>query len=61
VVDAADLIRAFILSLEHLLHLFPPTATSVGWKMTPKHLAAYYDDPEIKIFELRTASPRWWE
>jgi Holliday junction resolvase-like predicted endonuclease len=42
VVDAADLIRAFILSMEHLLRLFPPTATSVGWKMTPKHLAAYF-------------------
>ncbi|MBU0495125.1 MAG: hypothetical protein KKA73_14840 [Chloroflexi bacterium] len=61
VVDAADLMRVFVLSMEHLQSLSSPDTALIGWKMTPEHLTAYYDDPEIKVFELRTASPRWWE
>ena len=60
VVDADDLIRVFILSLKHLVKLFPPTRTSVGWKMTPGHIAKYYSDPHIRIFEMRTDTARWW-
>jgi len=61
VVDAADLIRAFVISMEHLTELFPPTKTSVGWKMNPTHLNRYYNDPEIMIFEMQTKTYRWWE
>ena len=61
VVDADDLIRVFILSMRHLLKIFPPTQTSVGWKMTPKNLARYAEDPKIMVFELRTSTLRWWD
>jgi Holliday junction resolvase-like predicted endonuclease len=60
VVDAGDMIRAFILSKDHLQTLFRPISTSFGWQMTPERLAMYYGDPEVKVFELRTATPRWW-
>jgi len=61
VVDAADLIRVFITSLDHLVELFPPAKTSVGWKMKPSHLERYYSDPRITIFELSTTTRRWWK
>jgi len=60
VVDADDCIRVFILSMKHLLKLFPPTRTSVGWKMRPTHLARYAEDPKIMVFELKTNTVRWW-
>jgi len=60
IVDATAIIRVFITSMEHLVELHHPTATSVGWKMTKQYLERYYDDPEIMIFELHTTTPRWW-
>ena len=60
VVDTAELIRVFITPMDHLVELFPPTAASVGWKMTDKHLERYDDDPQVMIFELSTATKRWW-
>lgn len=61
IVDSEDLIRVFILSMKHLLELFPPTSTSVGWKMTPNHIERYYSDPEIIVFELNANTVRWWK
>lgn len=61
VVDAADLIRVFITSLDHLAELFPPAKISIGWKMKSSHLERYYSDPRIMIFELSTTTRRWWE
>jgi Holliday junction resolvase-like predicted endonuclease len=61
VVDASKVIRGFIMPMSHLVQLFPPTATSVGWKMTDKYLTRYYSDPEIKIFELHMSTARWWQ
>lgn len=60
VVDAAELVRVFITSLEHLLELFPPAVTSTSWKMTEKHLNRYCSDQQVMIFELRTTTMRWW-
>jgi len=60
VVDAADAIRVFMTSMQHLLALFPAAATSAGWKMTKQHVSRYYDDPEVVIFELHTITRRWW-
>lgn len=60
VVDAADCIRVFMTSMEHLVELHAPTATSVGWKMTKEYLNRYYDDSAIMIFELHATTPRWW-
>jgi hypothetical protein len=61
VVDAENLIRVFIVSLKHLVSLFPPTKMSVGWKMTLGHVSKYYSDPHIRIFEMRTDTVRWWK
>ncbi len=61
VVDAADCIRVFITSMEHLVALHPVTATSLGWKMTKRYLNQYHNDPEIMIFELQTTTLNWWK
>ena len=61
VVDAGDLIRAFILSTDHLLELFPKGVTTVQWKMTPRHVTAYEKDAEIMRFEFASKTARWWD
>jgi hypothetical protein len=60
VVDAGDTIRAFILSMSHLLECFPRGRQSAGWKMTDTHLGRYADDPAIKTFAFKTQTNRWW-
>lgn len=60
VVDAGDTIRAFILSMKHLLEDFPQGKIAAGWKMTDKYLRRYADDPAIKTFEFKTQTTRWW-
>ncbi len=60
VVDAGEVIRVFITSLEHLVHLHPRKSSGSFWKMSRAHLAEYSDDPEIMAFELHTDTKRWW-
>jgi Holliday junction resolvase-like predicted endonuclease len=60
IVDAGDTIRGFILSVKHLLALFPKGKTACGWKMTPPYQQRYEQDPEIKTFEFKTKTTRWW-
>jgi Holliday junction resolvase-like predicted endonuclease len=60
VVDCGDMIRAFILSVGHLLRLFPKGKTAAGWKMKTRYLKQYEDDPEIMCFEIKTKTTRWW-
>ena len=60
VVDSGDTIRAFILSMEHLLRVFPKGKTASGWKMKDRNLKQYKDDPEIMWFEFKTNTERWW-
>lgn len=60
VVDASDVVRVFITSLEHLLEIYTPAKTSIGWKMDNKHVAQYYSDRHVMIFELHTSTKRWW-
>jgi hypothetical protein len=61
VVDAGETIRAFILSKCHLLECFPQGKTAMYWKMTDEYLKRYAADPEIKTFEFKTQTSRWWE
>jgi hypothetical protein len=61
VVDAGDMIRAFILSMNHLRECFPQGKSGVNWKMTDEYLKRYAADPEIKIFVFKTQTTRWWE
>ncbi len=61
VIDATSKVRVFITSLDHLLVVFPPTKTSISWKMRDKNIKMFYDDPQIMIFELETSTYRWWQ
>lgn len=60
VVDAADTIRGFILSMDHLLKISPKGKTASGWKMSKRYLELYEKDPDIKMFEFKTRTTRWW-
>ncbi len=61
VVDADNVIRAFLLSLDHLLEVSPMKKTAAGWKMTKKAIATYERDIDIMIFKLNTETIRWWD
>ncbi len=60
VVDEGDMIRAFILSMSHLLECYGQGAAKAGWKMSDKHLQRYAEDPSIMRFEFKTQTGRWW-
>ena len=60
VIDVGRKIHGFLLPMKHLLTLYPIAKTSTSWKMDAKHINQYANDPEIKTFELQTATPRWW-
>ncbi len=60
VVDAGDVIRGYILSMAHLLRLFPKGKTASGWKMSKSYIERYSQDPEIKSFVLKTQTTKWW-
>lgn len=61
VIDAGDSIKGFILSLSHLLELFPMGRATCAWKMSRKYLEKYYGDVEIKVFEFKTTTKTWWQ
>ena len=61
VVDAANLMRVFLLSMDHLRNICPVKERGCYWKVSNKYLDMYMNDPEIKIIELHTATKRWWE
>ena len=60
VLDAGNVIRAFLLSLDHLLELSPMKKTAAGWRMTKKAISAYETDKDIMIFEMKTETKTWW-
>jgi hypothetical protein len=60
VVDAGDTIRGYILSMAHLLEIFPKGRTASGWKMTQRYLEQYAADPQIQTFEFQTKTTKWW-
>ena len=60
VVDAGEKITGFILSMQYLLKLFSSGKNVCAWKMKPKYLEKYYQDPAIKIFEFQAATKTWW-
>lgn len=59
VIDAGNTIRGFILSMDHLLKLFPQKTASY-WKMGKKYLEQYSKDPKIKTFVFTTETTHWW-
>jgi Holliday junction resolvase-like predicted endonuclease len=61
VVDEKDKIYAFVLSMKHLLKLFPKGDQVCAWKMNEKHVEEYYKDPKIIIFEFDYKTHNWWK
>ncbi|MFA5134449.1 MAG: hypothetical protein WC505_01520 [Patescibacteria group bacterium] len=61
VVDEKDRIYSFIVSMGHLLKLFPEGNRVCAWKMTEKHIARYKQDSEIMFFEFDYKTLNWWE
>lgn len=60
VVDASDVIRVFLVELNHFLKICPIRKVGAYWKVSNKYLNQYMSDPQIKIFELRTSTQNWW-
>ena len=60
VVDAAEVIRVFLLQMDHFLRICPVKERGAYWQVSNKYLDQYMSDPEIKIFELRTSTKSWW-
>jgi len=61
VADVRDMIRVFIMTMEHLLQVSPLRKHGAYWKITKPYLSQYYADPEIMIFEFKTNTHRWWD
>lgn len=58
--DEKDKIYVFILSMKHLLELFPKREKICSWKMTYKHIEKYLKDKEIIVFEFNYKNHNWW-
>jgi len=55
-------IHVFLLSMDHLLHLFPRGKTQSNWSMHPRYVIGYHEeDPQIRSFIFRTEAVSWWE
>ncbi|MBT7507771.1 hypothetical protein HN652_02020 [archaeon] len=60
VVDEANKIYCFILSMEKLLKMYPKGKSVCAWKMSKKKIQEYYGDTEIKCFEFEYKTHTWW-
>ncbi len=60
VVDAADAIRVYLMTMDHLLQIAPKRERLSHWKMTPAAIRQYQADEAIKCFEFQTKTCRWW-
>lgn len=61
VVDEDDEIKMFILSMKHLLKLYPMKERTVGWKMTKKHIEGYKKDQNIQMVTFKHTPLAWWK
>lgn len=59
VIDAGKIIRAFILSMDHLKEMNSAPKT-VRWSMTDKWLDRYYNDEKVMIFDFQHSTHNWW-
>jgi hypothetical protein len=60
VVDAADTITTYLLSMDHLLELHPMAQTSCSWSMRAVWIERYSSDPAIKRFTFNARTDSWW-
>ena len=61
VADQKDKIYAFILSMEHLLELFPKGKTICSWRMREEDIQKYYKDSNIIVIEFSYNIHNWWK
>jgi hypothetical protein len=59
VVDGANVIRGFLLPLDHLEQIAGGKKTRV-WPMNDRFLEARRTDPKIRWFELELTKSSWW-
>jgi Holliday junction resolvase-like predicted endonuclease len=60
VVDAADSITCFLISMDHLLEIHPVGKAASSWAMSKAWLERYLEDPLIMRFEFTSRTTRWW-
>ena len=60
VIDAGDKITVFVLSMEELERIAPQGKSVSSWKMSPKYLEQYKNNPNIMMIELSHNTPRWF-
>jgi len=58
--DEKNKMYIFILSMKHLLELFPKREKICSWKMTNAHIEKYLKDKEIISFEFNYKNHNWW-
>lgn len=58
--DEKEKMYVFILSMKHLLELFPKREKMSSWKMTDKHVESYLKDSEIMSFQFDYKNHNWW-
>ena len=59
--DAADVIKVFILWKEHFLEIAPMRKSADGWRMNEQWLQKYQEDDQIMKFEFKTETLQWWD
>ena len=59
--DEKDKMWIFILSMKHLLELFPQREKMSAWKMSEKHISQYLQDKEIMTFQFDYKNHNWWQ
>ncbi|MBD1999794.1 hypothetical protein H6F88_23500 [Oculatella sp. FACHB-28] len=61
VIDSGQNISAFILPMAELLRLFPRGERVSVWKMTPRYLAQYSQNPKIVQFSFSHNIHQWFD
>jgi hypothetical protein len=61
VVDGANVIRCYLLSLARFEQVARTRGAAFYWQMSPVALQSYALDSEIKRFELQATTSSWWE
>jgi hypothetical protein len=58
--DEKNVVHIFIISMKHLLELFPKGNRVRAWTMSEKSLEKYAADKEIMSFAFEYKSVNWW-
>jgi hypothetical protein len=61
VVDEVNNIKMYIISMAHLLEMFPMGEQVSGWKMSKQWLSKYDADERIIKLEFDYTIKNWWQ